>query len=42
MTTREQVKSVYPRSKKWHDKVDHMSEDQVVAVYMRFRAIGKL
>lgn len=38
---RELLKTVYP-SKKWATKVDKMSDSQVVAVYMRLRAQGKL
>lgn len=38
---RELLKSVYP-GKKWADKVDKMSEGQVVAVIMRLRAQNKI
>lgn len=39
---REDVKSVYPNSDSWHEKVDAMSPEQVVAVYLRFQREGKL
>lgn len=38
---REQLKQVYP-NKKWAEKVDKMSEAQVVAVYMRLRQQNKV
>ena len=38
---REELKRVYP-SKKWAAKVDKMTESQVVAVYMRLKAQGKI
>jgi hypothetical protein len=36
---RDAVKEAY-RSKAWAAKVDKMSEDQVVAIYMRLKAQG--
>lgn len=38
---REQLKRAYP-NKKWADKVDKMSDSQVVAVVLRLRQQGKL
>lgn len=38
---REVLKRVYP-SNKWARKVDHMSDDQVTAVYLRLKAQGKI
>lgn len=38
---RDQLKRAYP-SKKWADKVDKMSDSQVVAVILRLRQQGKL
>lgn len=38
---REQLKRVYP-GKKWIDRVNKMSDEQVVAVYYRFKTIGKV
>ncbi len=39
---REAVKNAYPKSKTWAHKVDKMPEAQVIALYNRFRAEGKL
>lgn len=39
---REELKKAYPNSKQWHKKVDRMPENQVTAIYIRFRAEGKL
>jgi len=41
LTLRERVKAVYP-SKKWARKVDRMSHDQLVAVYMHLKLQGKV
>lgn len=38
---REAVKAAYP-SRKWETKVDHMSDDQVTAVYLRLKLQGKV
>lgn len=38
---RELLKKVYP-NRKWAEKVDKMSESQVVAVVLRLRQQGKL
>lgn len=38
---RESIKAVYP-GKKWAEKVDKMTEDQVVAVYLRLKQQGKI
>lgn len=39
---REALKNVYPKSPGWAAKVDKMSDVQVVAIYSKFRAQGKL
>jgi len=39
---REAIKAVYPNSPTWGGKVDRMSDSQVVAIYLRFKAEGKL
>lgn len=38
---REALKKAYP-SKKWADKVNKMSEQQVAAVYLRLKSQGKI
>lgn len=38
---REAIKKVYP-SKTWEDKVNKMSTQQAIAVYIRLRSQGKL
>lgn len=38
---REALFAVYP-SKKWSDKVKAMSDSQVIAVYLRLKAQGKI
>lgn len=38
---REQLKRAYP-SKSWKEKVDAMSTQQAIAVYIRLRSNGKL
>lgn len=38
---REQLKKVYP-SKTWARKVDKMTDDQVVAIYLRLKSQNKL
>lgn len=38
---REQISKVYP-SPKWKDKVKHMSDNQVIAIYYKFAKSGKL
>ncbi len=38
---RERLKAVYP-SKTWAQKVDKMSDSQVVAVYLRLKRQNKL
>jgi hypothetical protein len=38
---RDELKRAYP-SKQWAEKVDKMSAEQVIAVYMRLRAQGKI
>lgn len=32
---REALKSLFPKSKKWHIKIDRMTDSQTVAVYFR-------
>jgi hypothetical protein len=39
---REAIKQVYPKSTRWAEKVNKMSEEQVTAIYLRFRSEGKL
>lgn len=39
---REEIKKAYPKSKNWHARVDKMSEQQVIAIYIRMKAQGKL
>lgn len=39
---REELKKAYPKSDRWADKVDKMSQSQVIAIYNRFRSEGKL
>lgn len=39
---REAVKNVYSGSTRWAEKVDKMSPNQVTAIYLRFKAEGKL
>lgn len=39
---REELKKAYPNSKKWAEKVDKMTPDQVTAIYIRLRAARKL
>jgi len=41
MSEREQLKGVY-KNPTWANKVDKMSEDQVIAIYLRLKAQGKL
>lgn len=41
-TEREQIKKVYSGSSSWSARVDKMSDSQVVAIYLRFKAEGKL
>lgn len=36
------LKLAYPKSYKWRDKVDQMTDKQVTAIYIRLRAQGKL
>lgn len=38
---REELKKAYP-NKRWADKVDKMPEDQVVAVYLRWKSTRKI
>lgn len=38
---REQVKSAY-KSQSWFNKVDGMSDEQVVAIYLRLKNQGKI
>ena len=38
---REALKAVYP-SKRWATKVNNMSDNQVIAVYLRFKSQGKV
>lgn len=40
MNKREFLKQQYPKSKGWHGRVDHMSEQQVDAIYIRLK--GKM
>lgn len=39
--TRNMLRAAY-KSQTWKDKVDKMSDAQVVAIYLRFKAQGKL
>jgi hypothetical protein len=39
---REALIGAYPGSRKWKTKVIHMSEEQVIAVYLRLKAQGKV
>lgn len=39
---REALKKLYPNSDSWQDKVKNMPEDQVTAIYIRFKTEGKL
>jgi hypothetical protein len=41
MSEREQLKTVY-NSKAWARKVDNMPEAQVIAIFKRLKAQGKL
>lgn len=41
LLAKEEIKKVYPY-KKWWLRVDKMSEAQIIATYLRFRAQGKL
>lgn len=36
-----EIKKIYP-GKNWSDKVDRMSDNQVIAVYLRLKGKGKL
>lgn len=38
---RELIKALYPYQR-WYDKVNKMSDAQIIALYMRFKAQGKL
>ena len=37
MTAREQLKSIYAKSKRWAAKVDKMTDAQVIAVLIRMK-----
>ena len=39
---RELIKSAYPTSLRWKDRVNKMTDAQVIAVYMRLKRDGKL
>lgn len=39
---REHIKSAYPYSRTWPDKVAKMKPTQVLALYNKFRAEGKI
>lgn len=39
---REEVKNAYGNSESWAAKVDKMSDAQVIAIYYKFRAQGKI
>ena len=39
---REAIKKVYPDSPTWASKVDKMPDNQIVAIYIRFKSEGKL
>lgn len=39
---REAIKKVYPDSPTWSSRVDDMPKEQVTAIYLRFKAQGKL
>jgi len=41
MKKREAIRKVYS-SMSWSDKVDKMSESQVTAIYLKFKAEGRL
>jgi len=37
MNAREQLKSIYSKSKRWTEKVDKMTDAQVIAVLIRMK-----
>lgn len=39
---RDAIKNVYAKSSSWAAKVDKMQDGQVIAIYNKFRAQGKL
>ena len=39
---REQLKMAYPNSITWPEKVDKMSPEQVIAVYLKMKEKGKV
>jgi hypothetical protein len=39
---REELKKAYPKSERWHKKVNKMRPDQVTAIYIRLSSQGKL
>jgi hypothetical protein len=39
---REELKKAYPKSRIWAEKVNKMSEAQVIAVYSRLKSVRKL
>lgn len=39
---RQAIKNAYPKSDVWHKKVNKMTEDQVAAIYLRLKRIGKI
>lgn len=39
---REELKKAYPKSDSWQEKVKKMSDAQVIAIYNRLKAQGKL
>jgi hypothetical protein len=41
MREREYVKGVYPNAR-WAAKVDRMPDDQVLAIYFRFRSVVQM
>jgi hypothetical protein len=39
---REVLKTAYPKSKRWADKVDKMSDQQVIAIKLRLQSQNKI
>jgi hypothetical protein len=42
MSPHEQLKAVYKDSKTWAAKVNKMTEAQIIAILIRFKAEGKI
>ena len=39
---RTRLKEAYPGSESWARRVDHMTDDQVIAIYLRLKSQGKV